>query len=179
MSALLVWWILLCEESWIFTCSKTLKHLLNVLNTTEMATNSGLNVDKLYQNILRCNLYNQQVFKVDYRIIFNFKSFKVYLTNLHSEIWEEHNISVQIKSVQSLSRVRLFATPWITAHQASVPNTNSGSSLRLTCIESVMPSSHLILCCPLLLLPTIPPSISLFQWVNSSHEVAKVLEFQL
>ena len=44
--------------------------------------------------------------------------------------------------------------------------------------ESVMPSTHLILCCPLLLLPPIPPSISLFQWVNSSHEVAKVLEFQ-
>ena len=51
--------------------------------------------------------------------------------------------------------------------------------LRLTSIESVMPSSHLILHRPLLLLPPIPPSISLFQWVNSSHEVAKVLEFQL
>ena len=48
-----------------------------------------------------------------------------------------------------------------------------------TSIESVMPSSHLILCRPLLLLPLIPPSISLFQWVNSLHEVAKVLEFQL
>ena len=54
------------------------------------------------------------------------------------------------------------------------------SSLRLTSIESVMPSSHLILCCPLLLLPPIPPQQqSLFQWVNSLHEVAKVLEFQL
>ena len=153
-------------------------------------------------------------------------------------------------SVQSLSRVRLFATPWITARQASLSITNSRSSLRLASIESVMPSSHLILGCPLLLLPPIPPSIkvfsnestlrmrwpkywsfslrtaarstpgfpvyhqppelvqtlahqvgdatqpshplsshspafslsqhqSLFQWVNSSHEVAKVLEFQL
>ena len=53
------------------------------------------------------------------------------------------------------------------------------TGLRLTSIESVMPFSHLILCCPLLLLPLIPPSIRLFQWVNSSHEVAKVLEFQL
>ena len=53
------------------------------------------------------------------------------------------------------------------------------SSLRLTSIESVMPPSHLILCRPLLLLPPIPPSMSLFQWVNSLHEVAKVLEFQL
>ena len=87
--------------------------------------------------------------------------------------------SVQFSSIQSLSHVWLFATPWITARQASLSITNSQSSLRLTSIESVMPSSHLILCCPLLLLPPIPPSISLFQWVNSLHEVAKVLEFQL
>ena len=57
--------------------------------------------------------------------------------------------------------------------------TISRSSLRPTSIESVMSSSHLILGRPLLLLPLIPPSMSLFQWVNSSHEVAKVLEFQL
>ena len=86
---------------------------------------------------------------------------------------------VQFSSVQSLSRVRLFATPWIAARQASLSITNSWSSLRLTSIESVMPSSHLILGRPLLLLPPIPPSIWVFQWVNSSHEVAKVLEFQL
>ena len=85
----------------------------------------------------------------------------------------------QIRSDQSLSRVRLFATPWIAARQASLSITNSQSSLRLTSIGSVMPSSHLILCRPLLLLPPTPPSISLFQWVKSSHEVAKVLQFQL
>ena len=85
----------------------------------------------------------------------------------------------QFSSVQSLSRVRLFATPWIAARQASLSITNSRSSLRLTSIESVMPSSHLILCRPLLLLPLIPSSISIFQWVSSLHEVAKVLEFQL
>ena len=67
--------------------------------------------------------------------------------------------SVQFSSVQSLSRVRLFATPWITAHQASLSITNSRSSLRLTSIKSVMPSSHHIFCRPLLLLPPIPPSI--------------------
>ena len=66
---------------------------------------------------------------------------------------------VQFSSVQSLSRVRLFATPWIAARQASLSITNSRSSLRLTSIESVMPSSHLILFRPLLLLPPIPPSI--------------------
>ena len=64
--------------------------------------------------------------------------------------------------VQSLSRVRLFVTPWIEAHQASLSITISWSSLRLTSIESVMPSSHLILCHPLFLLRPIPPSISVF-----------------
>ena len=97
---------------------------------------------------------------------------KVVLVALWS-CWE-----VSVSSVQSLSRVRLFAAPWIAARQASLSITNSRSSLRLTSIELVMPSSHLILCHPLLLLPPIPPSI-IFQWVNSSHEVAKVLEFQL
>ena len=67
-----------------------------------------------------------------------------------------------IRSDQSLSHVWLFATPWITARQASLSITNSQSSLKLTSIESVMPSSHLILCCPLLLLTPIPPSIRVF-----------------
>ena len=70
--------------------------------------------------------------------------------------------NIQFNSVQSLSRVWLFTTPWITARQASLSNTISQSSLRLTSIESVMPSSHLILCCPLLLLSPIPPSIRVF-----------------
>ena len=70
--------------------------------------------------------------------------------------------SVQFSSVQSLSRVQLFATPWIAACQASLSITNSRSSLRLMSIESVMPSSHLILCRSLLLLPPIPPSIRVF-----------------
>jgi len=68
---------------------------------------------------------------------------------------------IQFSSVQLLSRVQLFATPWIAAHQTSLSITNSWSSLKLTSIESVMPSSHLILCRPLLL-PPIPPSIRVF-----------------
>ena len=68
----------------------------------------------------------------------------------------------QFSSVQSLSPVWLFVTLWIAAHEASLSITNSRSSLRLTSIESVMPSSHLILCRPLLLLPPIPPSIKVF-----------------
>ena len=69
---------------------------------------------------------------------------------------------VQFSSVQSLSCVRLFVTPWIAAHQASLSITNCQSSLRRTSIESVMPSSHLILGHPLLLLPPIPLSIRVF-----------------
>ena len=69
---------------------------------------------------------------------------------------------IPFSSVQSLSRVQLFATSWITAHQASLCITNSQSLLKLMSIESVMPSSHLILCHPLLLLPPIPPRIRVF-----------------
>ena len=72
-------------------------------------------------------------------------------------------------SVQSLSCVWLFVTPWIAARQASLSITNSRSSLRLTSIESVMPSSHLILCHPLLLLPPIPPSIRVFSNESTLH----------
>ena len=68
-------------------------------------------------------------------------------------------VFIQFSSVQLLSRVQLSATPWIAACQASLSITNSRSSLRLTSIESVMPSSHLILCRPLLLRPPIPPNI--------------------
>ena len=71
----------------------------------------------------------------------------------------DHN---QFSSVQSLNCVRLFATPWIAACQASLSITNSRSLLKLMSIESVMPSSHLILCRPLLLLPPIPPRIRVF-----------------
>ena len=73
-----------------------------------------------------------------------------------------NQLSVQFSSVQSLSRVRLFATPWIAAHQASLSITISWSSLKPMSIESMMPSSHLILCHPLPLLPPIPSSIRVF-----------------
>ena len=78
-------------------------------------------------------------------------------------------LSVQFTSVQWLSRVRLFATPWTAAHQASLSITKSRSSLRLTSIESVMPSSHLILCRPLLLPPSIFPSIRVFSIELALH----------
>ena len=70
--------------------------------------------------------------------------------------------SDQIRSDQLLSRVRPFVTPWIAARQDSLSITNSQTSLKLMSIESVMPSSYLIICCPLLFLPSIPPSIRVF-----------------
>ena len=86
-------------------------------------------------------------------------------------------------SVQSLSRVRLFATPWIAACQASLFITISRSSLKLMSIESVMPSSHLMLCHPLFLLSPIPPSIrvfpmsQLFAWGGQSTGVSALASF--
>ena len=77
--------------------------------------------------------------------------------------------SVQFSSVQSLSCVRFFATPWAAAHQASLSITKSRSLLKLMSIESVMPSNHLFLCRPLLLLPSIFPSIRIFSNESALH----------
>ena len=102
----------------------------------------------------------------------------------------------QFSSVQSLSRVRLFATPWTAAHQASLSITNSRSSLKVMSIELVMPSNHLILYRPLLLLPSIFPSIRVFsnesvlhiRWskywsfsfsINPSNEYARLISFRM
>ena len=76
---------------------------------------------------------------------------------------------VQFSSVHSLSHVQLFVTPWTTAHQASLSITNSGSLLKLMSVELVMPSNHLILCRPLLLLPSIFPSIRVFSNESVLH----------
>ena len=75
---------------------------------------------------------------------------------------EDKLSSILIRSIQSLSCVQLFATPWTAARQASLSNTNSWSLLKLMSIKSVMPSNHLIFCHPLLLLPSIFPSIRVF-----------------
>ena len=94
------------------------------------------------------------------------ENFLLYSSNVNYLEFRNHVRKVltwhMLSSVQSLSRVRLFVTPWIAAHQASLSITISRSSLRLTSIESMMPSSHLILDHPLLLLPPIPPSIRVF-----------------
>ena len=81
----------------------------------------------------------------------------------------QFSTSVQFSSVQLLSHVRLFATPWTVACQGSRSNTNSWSLLKLMSIESVMPSNHLILCCPLLFLLSIFPSIRVYSNESAIH----------
>ena len=87
--------------------------------------------------------------------------------------------SIQFSSVQSLNHVQFFATPWTAACQDALSITNSWNLLKLMSTELVMPFNHLILCRPLLLSPSILPSIRVFLSVSSLHQVAKVLEFQL
>ena len=86
----------------------------------------------------------------------------IWWTNIPMPYCSPPGLFYQLRSVQFFSHVCLFVTPWIAARQASLSITNSRSSPKLMSIESVMPSSHLILCCALLLLPPIPPSIRVF-----------------
>ena len=103
----------------------------------------------------------------------------------HGELYSIHCGNLNGKEIQKeeeytyASVVSDSVPPLTAAYQASLSITNSWSLLKLMSTESVMPSNHLILCRPLLLLPSIFPSISLFQWVSSLHQVAKILEFQL
>ena len=102
---------------------------------------------------------------------------KTYLPAIVKEVRQPS--STYVVAVQSLSRAQLFVTQWTVAHQASLSFTISRSLLKLMSIELLMPSNHLILCRPLLLLPSIFPSIRVFSNELSLHKVAKVLEFQL
>ena len=103
---------------------------------------------------------------------YSFKTFSVLFS-------QEDEALERFSSVQPLSRVRLFVTPWTVARQSSLSITNSWSLLKLMSIESVMSFNHLVLCHLLLLPPSIFPSIRVFSnESSSSHQVAKVLEFQ-
>ena len=90
-------------------------------------------------------------------------------TNTYCLLKYNHQSGYVFNSVQSLSRVPLFATPWTAAHQASLSITNPHSLLKLMSIESVMPFNHLILCRPLLLLPSIFPSIRVISNESALH----------
>ena len=122
-----------------------------------------------------CQSTDEWIHKI--HIVWYFHTMEYYLAIKRMMYWYllqyDSILIVQFSSVQSLSRVRLFATPWIAARQASLSITNSRSSPRLMSIESVMPSSRLILCHPLLLPPPIPPSIRVF-----SNESTLLMKWQ-
>ena len=116
------------------------------------------------------------------------------LTSHNTPVSVKHRMRTllwSLSSVQSLSRVQLFATPWTAARQASLSVTNSRSLLKLMSIESVMPSNHLILCRPFLLLPSIFPSLRVFSdesvlhircpkyWSFSFSEYSGLISFRL
>ena len=86
---------------------------------------------------------------------------------------------VQFSSVQSLSRVLLFVTPWTLALQASLSITNSQSLLRLMSVELLMPFNHLMLCCPLLLLPSVFPSIRVIFSISPSIEYSGLISLRM
>ena len=102
--------------------------------------------------------------------------FRDYFTCYFSSMYMDNETTFQFSSV-----AHSCPTPWTVARQSSLSITNSRSLLKLMSVELVMSPNRLILCHPLLLLPafTLSPNQGLFQWVSSSHQVAKVLEFQL
>jgi len=124
-------------------------------------------VSRIYKKSYNSTSKNKQVnFKMG-------KGFKPFLQNI--QMVDNHinrcstSLIIQFSSVQSLSRIWLFATPWTAACQASLSITSYWSSPKLMSIESVLPSSHLILCHPLLFLPPIPPSIKVFSNESTLH----------
>ena len=122
---------------WVFT-GRTVHHIPRVLS-----------------GFFSCHIFSLSTLQS----VFSWPDF-LFTDSLH--LFPSIEFLIYLSSVQSLSHVRLFATPWIAACQASLSITSSWSLLKLMPIELVMPSSHLILCHPLLLLPPIPPSITVF-----------------
>ena len=112
---------------------------------------------------------NDPIKKLVKELNWHFSKEDIHMANSTWKDAQHHSLSVQFSSVQSLSRVRLFATPWTAAHQAYLSIINSRSPPKPTSIESVMPSKHLILCCPLLLLSSIFPSIRVFSNESALH----------
>ena len=155
-----------------------LRFIINIMNEVK-ATWKG---SPLWENIHSiCEITLQAPTAICYNTI---------LTEI--SLWMIHSVN----SVQSLSHIWLFATPWTAARQASLSITSSQSLLKLMSIESVMPSNHVVLCCPLFLLPSIFPSIKVFsnksafliKWpkcwsfsfsINPSNEYAGLVSFKM
>ena len=147
------------ETRWISRTSELMLYLFCPYNFP--GKNTGVGCHFLFQRIFPTQESNQSPALLTL-------AGRFFTTEL---LWKAFPItqSVQFSSVQWLSCVPLFVTPWIAACQASLSITNSQSSLKLMSIEWVMPSSHLILCRPLLLLPPIPPSIRVFSNESTLH----------
>ena len=125
----------------------------------------------VYYSLHKCSFFPPFSFQIKLSYLESFLQIVLFLVIYLSSFTDLQDTFkyIQFSSVQSLSRVQLFATPWIAERQAFLSIINSQSSLRLTSIDSVMPSSHLILCHPLLLLPPIPPSIRAFSNESTLH----------
>ena len=140
------------------------------------ATDKGL-ISRIYKQLIQLNIRkaNSSIKKWAKDLRTHISKEHIHLANKHMErCWK---LLIQFSSVQLLSCVLLFATPWITACQASLSITNFRSSLKLMSIESVMPSSHLILCRPLLFPQSLPasgsfPMSQLFAWGGQSTGVS-------
>ena len=140
----------------VLTSNKTSNRPFTTIISLQLKQNKTNSSTPKRKNVIKSKTNNKLAF-------WNYQSmFLVYLI-----FFWTHKTS--FSSVQLLSHVRLFATPWIAAHQASLSITNSRSLLKLMSIESLMPSSHLILCRPLHLLPPIPPSIRVFSNESTLH----------
>ena len=159
------WWAL----EYLFFCSK---HYIicNILCITcplclRHCAEGGQGNTFLAPKDLKCSRFMLSV------LAFCIKLFVSNDSTLYLDVHMHLNSSYRngFRSVQSLSHVQLFVTPWTAAHQASLSITNSQNLLKLMSIESVMPSNHLILCCPLLLLPSIFPSIRIFSNESVLH----------
>ena len=140
-----------------------------------MSTGSGTeSIDSDVDSVPKCWVFSCQCLYFPWDTTCTHKEL-ILLKSPNSQSLPDKNVKALRKeklcfsSVQSLSRVQLFATPWIAARQACLSITSSRSLLKLTSIKSGMPSSHLILCRPLLLLPPIPPSIRVFSTESTLH----------
>ena len=142
-------------------------------------TDKGL-ISKIYKQLiqLKARKTNNPIKKWGKYLNKHFSKEDIQMANKHMKRCSTLLI-IQLSSVQSLRPVQLFATPWIAACHASLSITNSWSLFKLMFIESVMPSSHLILYHPLLLLPSTPPSIRVFSFIIRERQIKTTMRYHM
>ena len=158
------------EVNWFFHIRYLKRDLFAIsFSTLEKKRNNTEILVAEYINITWSSFTANSIFLRKKIKSFKMLSYLVFVKIAILQITPKNSYCPQFSSVQSLSRVWLFATPWTGALQASLSITSSWSLLKPMSIESVMPSNHLILCRPLLLLPPIPPSIRVFSNESALH----------